>query len=79
MHNIKTDVKSGQTQIKKNIAAGSDMIGIEMLTVLDDSDINKVTKMLSKIYDSSEILEALSKSIFIFLLKKTGANKWKLH
>lgn len=38
----------------------SDQIAIEMLTDVDDLGINKVTEVISEIYDSVEILEGLS-------------------
>lgn len=42
-----------------------------MLIVLDDFRIDKVSKMINKIYDSDEIQENLIRSIFIVLPTET--------
>lgn len=52
-------------------------MAIEMLTVIDNFRIDKITEMME--YDSGEILEDYSRSIFIALLKKPGANECKFH
>lgn len=45
---------------------------IEMSTNLDNFGIDKETKVINKIYVSSNELEVLSRSIFITLPKKPG-------
>ena len=39
----------------------------------------KLTEILNEVYDSGDIPENLSKSIFIALTKKPGANKYELY
>lgn len=53
--------------MKWNKLVVSDEIVIEMLTALYNLGANKVTKVLNEIYESSEILEELSRSIFMLL------------
>ena len=64
---------------KRNKAAGPDGIVTEMLTALDDFGIKKITELINEIYNSGEIPEELSRSIFIALPKKPGANECGLH
>ena len=65
--------------MKKNKAAGPDEIVIEMLTALEEFGIEKLTDLVNEIYDSGDIPEDLSKSIFITLPKKPGAVECELH
>lgn len=45
-----------------------------MLKALDDFDINTITEELSEIFDSENIQEYLSRSIFVALPKKSSEN-----
>ena len=65
--------------MKTNKAAGPDGIVTEMVTALDDFGIEKLTEVTNEIYESGEIPEDLSKSIFIALPKKPGATECELH
>lgn len=55
-------------------AAGPDGMLIEMM-----SDAFGIDKVMDIINDSGEIPEDLSKSVFITIVKKAGANEWELH
>lgn len=63
----------------RNKATGPDGIVIEMLAALDDFCIDKITDIINEIYNSGYISEDLNRSIFIALLKKSGANEFEFH
>ena len=67
------------SKMKNNKAAGPDEIVAEMVSALDDFGLQKLTECLNEIYDTGEIPEELSKSIFIALPKKAGAIECELH
>ena len=67
---LKEEVRAALEKMKKNKAAGPDAIVIEMLTSLTEFGIEKLTDLVNEIYNSSDIQEDLSKSIFITLPKK---------
>lgn len=62
--------------MKRNKTGGPDEVVIEILRTLDNLHIDKVTKVIYKIYDSGKIPGKLSRSIFI---KASGMNKFKFH
>jgi len=55
--------------MKRNKAAGPDEIVTEMLTSLEDFGMEKLTELINKLYNSGEIPNDLSKSIFTALPK----------
>ncbi|CAF1635495.1 unnamed protein product, partial [Adineta ricciae] len=65
--------------MKTNKATGPDGISIEMIHCLDELGVKVMTKLINKIYDTGEIPEDLTKSIFIALPKKPGATECELH
>ena len=65
--------------MKKNKAAGPDEVVMEMTVALEDFGIQKLAEMLNEVYDSRDIPEDLSKSIFIALPKKPVAIELELH
>ena len=65
--------------MKRNKAAGPDDIVTEMIVALENFGIEKLTEVLNEVYDSGEIPEDLSKSVFIALPKKPGAIECELH
>lgn len=50
-----------------------------MLSDLVKSGTNKSTEIINEIYDNGEMPEHLSRSIFITLHKKQGANECEQH
>ena len=64
-----SEVRIAMSKMKNNKAAGPDEIVAEMVSALDDFGLQKLTECLNEIYDTGEIPEELSKSIFIALPK----------
>lgn len=62
-----------------NEASEPDVIVVEMLSVLNNLEMNKITEIGHKIYDGGEILEDLSRSVCIGTLKKTDENEYELY
>ncbi|CAF1377520.1 unnamed protein product [Adineta ricciae] len=65
--------------MKMNKATGPDGISVEMIQCLDEIGVDVMTKLVNKIYDTGDIPEDLTKSIFIALPKKSGATECELH
>lgn len=76
---LKTEVEAALAKLNRNKAAGPDGIVTKMLTALDDFSIDKITEIISDIYNSGYIEEDLSRSIFIAMPKKQSANECELH
>ena len=76
---LTSEVRAALQKLKKNKAAGPDDIVTEMIVALEDFGIEKLTEILNEVYDSGEIPEDLSKSIFIALPKKPGAIDCEMH
>ena len=76
---LRSEVRAAMAKMKRNKAAGPDEIVIELVIALEDFGIEKVTEVNNKIYNTGEIPEDLSKSIFIALPKRAGANECELH
>lgn len=62
--------------MKRNKAGGPDEVVTEILRTLDNLHIDKVTKVIDKIYDSGKIAGELCRSIFI---NASGMNKFKFY
>lgn len=60
---LNSEVRLALCKKKKNKAIKPDMIVKEILTALGNLGIDKITKMINKIYNSGEILEEHRKSI----------------
>lgn len=60
--------------MNKNKPAGADGFVIEMLVVLYDFGIDKIIEIINEIYRNGDIREKLSRSFFITLSMKLGAN-----
>lgn len=65
-----SEVRSALSKMKRNKAMGPDEIATEMIVALDEFGLEKLTEIINEIYDSGEVPEDLSKSIFIALPKK---------
>ena len=76
---LRSEVQAALAKMKRNKATGPDEISAEMLEALDDYGLEKLTELINEIYDSGDIPEDLSKSIFIALPKKAGATECELH
>ena len=66
-------------KIKKGKALGPDSINIELLEAVEEFGVDQITKIFNNIYETGQIPEDLSKSIFIALPKKAGAIECELH
>ena len=67
---MKDEVRQAIKSMKLNKATGPDGISIEMIQCLDELGVDVMTKLINRIYDTGEIPEDLTKSIFIALPKK---------
>lgn len=70
---LKSEVKTN-SQNEEEKAVGPDKIVMEMLTALDDFGNDKFIEVVNELYKNAEILGAISRLIFIALLKKPGMN-----
>lgn len=57
--------KSALDKWNRNKVAGADGIIIEMLTTLYDINIEKITNILNEIFNSGDIPEQRSRSVYI--------------
>ncbi|GFO05641.1 RNA-directed DNA polymerase from mobile element jockey-like [Plakobranchus ocellatus] len=76
---MKEEVKAAIKKMKHGKATGPDNISVELIEVLEDFGIGRVTHLLNEINDTGQIPTDLSKSIFIALPKKPGATECELH
>ena len=76
---LKAEIEKATNCMKNNKATGPNEIAVEQIKGLEEFGIEKLTLILNEIYDSGEIPEDLSKSIFIALAKKPGAIECELH
>ena len=76
---MKDEVRQAIKSMKSNKAMGLDGISIEIIPSLDDLGVDVITKLINMIYDTGEIPEDLTKSIFIALPKKSRATECELY
>jgi len=76
---MKDEVRQAIKLITINKATGPDGISVEMIQCLEELGVDVMTKLINKIYDTGEIPDDLTKSIFIALPKKAGATECELH
>ncbi|CAF1302854.1 unnamed protein product [Adineta ricciae] len=76
---MKDEVRKAIKSMKTNKATGPDGISVEMIQCLDEIGVDMMTKLINQIYDTGNIPEDLTKSIFIALPKKSGATECELH
>ena len=75
---LKSEVRIVIKMMRKNKAAGTDEVVIEMIEALEEYGVEKLTE-INKIYHDGKFPEDLSKSIFITLPKKPGAVDCEQH
>ena len=76
---LKDEVRFAIKHMKRNKACGPDNIFAELLHATEEFSVEKITEIANDIYNSGEIPDDLSKSIFIALPKKPGATECELH
>src|SRR5579872_4891928 len=76
---LKDEVRFAIKHMKRNKACGPDNIFAELLHAAEEFSVEKITEIANDIYNSGEIPDDLSKSIFIALPKKPGAIECELH
>jgi hypothetical protein len=76
---LKAEVRAALNKLKCNKSAGPDEIVAEEMKCLDEFGLDKITEILNKIYDSGEMPDELTYSIFIALPKKPGTIECELH
>ena len=76
---LKDEVRFAIKHLKRNKACGPDNIFAELLHATEEFSVEKITEIANDIYNSGEIPDDLSKSIFIALPKKPGATECELH
>ena len=76
---MKDEVRQAIKSMKGNKATGPDGIFVEMIQSLNELGVDAITNLVNKKYDTGEIPEDLTKSIFIAIPKKSGTTECKLH
>ena len=76
---MKDEIWAAIRKMKLSKVTGQHSISVELTEALEDKRIDKITSLLNKIYDTSQIPPHISKSIFIALPKKPGATEYELH
>ena len=76
---LKDEVRFAVKHMKRNKACGPDNIYAELLHASEEFSVEKITEIANDIYNSGNMPEDLSKSIFIALPKKPGATECELH
>ncbi len=76
---IQPEVKEAIRKMKRNKATGPDEIAVELIKSLEEFGVEKLTELLNEVYDTGDIPEDMSKSIFIALPKKPGATECGMH
>ena len=74
---MESEVEDAIKNMRHGKAIGEDGIAIEMIKTLEEWGVKIVTELANSIYDSGQIPDAMSRSIFITLPKKPGAIECK--
>ena len=69
---LKEEVEDAMNEMKFGKAVGNDGIALEILKVLGNFAVEKITSLANKIYESGELSSQMSKSVFIALTKVQG-------
>ncbi|GFS18552.1 endonuclease-reverse transcriptase [Elysia marginata] len=67
---IMREVENTIKNMKTGKATGPDMISTEMMQALEGAELNAITKLLNKLYETGEIPKEMLQSFFIILPKK---------
>lgn len=67
---LESEVRSALAKRTRNKVAGSEGIAIEISAAMEDFCIDKIVQIINEIYNSDDIQENHSRSIFIALAKK---------
>ena len=76
---LESEIRAVIKKAKLNEAPGPDAVHTEMLKVVDEFGVKKVTDIANEIYNKAEFPTDLSKSVFITLPKKGGTIECELH
>ena len=73
------EIKIAMSKMKRRKAVGNDQIAYEMIEVLDEFMVSKITEIANYIYDSVESQRQMLEPVFIPLPKKPGTTQSKEH
>ena len=76
---LKEEIRAAINKMKNGKASGPDNISTEMIKLAMDFSVDKLTDIANHIYDTGNIPEDLSKSIFVALPKKAGTDECEMH
>ena len=76
---LKEEVEQAMQRMKKGKAAGPDNVPIELITALEETGVEEVTKLLNIIYETGKLPEDFTKSLFIALPTKPGTTECEQH
>src|SRR5215469_16285813 len=76
---MKEKVEDAMNKMKFGKAVGNDGIALEMLKVLGNFAVEKITTLANKIYESGELTSQMNKSVFIAIPKVQGTLECEKH
>ncbi|XP_072933758.1 uncharacterized protein [Epargyreus clarus] len=72
---LKDEVRKALLKAKTGRAAGPDNVYIEVLKLVEEENLDALTKLMNLVYDTGQIPDDWLKSVFITLPKKPNAKK----
>ena len=76
---LKEEVEYAMNKMKFGKAVGTDGIALDMLKALGNFAVDKITTLANKIYESEELTNQMSKSVFIAMPKVQWTLECKKH
>src|SRR5215469_15342755 len=76
---LKEEVEDAMNKMKFGKAVGNDSIALEMLKVLGNFAVKKITTLANKIYEFGKLTSQMSKSVFITISKVQGTLECEKH
>src|SRR5215469_18950980 len=76
---LKEEVEDAMNKIKFGKSVGNDGIALEMSKALGNFAVEKITTLANKIYESRELTNQMSKSVFIAIPKVQGTLEYEKH